>query len=78
MNVKVNLFPLDVVGSCPVESTAQLANSTCGISRSTDCVQTLFGNNLRHNLQVSNPPEVSPHHVDSSAHSLIAFAIMKL
>ena len=30
MNINVNLFPLDVVGSCPMESIAQLADSTCG------------------------------------------------
>ena len=38
MNVKANLFLLDVVGSCPMESIAQLANGTCGISRCIGCV----------------------------------------
>ena len=38
MNVKANLFPLDIVDSCPLESIAQLENGICEISRCIGCV----------------------------------------
>ena len=43
MNVNANQFPFKVVGSCPMESIAQLANSTCGISRCIGCILIPFG-----------------------------------
>ena len=38
MNAKANLFPFDVVGSCPMESIEQLANGISRISRYISCV----------------------------------------
>ena len=52
INVNANLWPLLVVGSMPMLSTAQPAKGTFGISKYISCVIIWLGKNCAHSLNV--------------------------